>query len=364
MLKLLADYIELRLIKQDLSSLLGVIGTTALACVTGGITTPALLSLAGGLSSVASNLLSEFSPGRMKKWFVDVHPDDLNHSLKKLFVHSIGEALSNISILYTESGASRQEKEVARKIIQKLQKELGTKMLDSNQIKLDEPEVKQFLYDRQDDDAIVSYVQDKFDAAGASPSFGQFLAQHLAPQIQLCYGEGLKNPANHDAWVTFQRMLAEDLQETANRIEQTQQKIKTGISELKQGTTGFSGTEMNEIRQLKEMLQNKKLMKVNISRNITKALTEALEKIEKKENELIRTTTETNLNVKDIKTIAIRMEKRQKQMTFIIVLSLAVTFIAAGALAFYLLNQPFTATVHVYGWEGTQHHLFYRNNNN
>ncbi|MDR1601178.1 MAG: carboxypeptidase-like regulatory domain-containing protein [Tannerella sp.] len=342
-----------RSIKQGLPALLGVIGATALACITGGVTTPALLSLAGGLSSgVASNLLSEFTPDKLKKWFVDVHPDDLNHNLKKLFVRSIGEALSNIQILYAESGASVQEKKAVRKIIQKLQKELETKMSDSTQLKLDEPEIKQFLHARQDDDAIVSYVREKFDAAGVSPSFGQFLAQHLAPQIQLCFGEGLKNPANHEAWVAFQRMLAEDLQETVNRIEQTQQEIKAEISGLHQGTSGFSDADMKEIRQLKEMLQNRNLIKVNISRGITGAL----KNIEAKENELIRTTTETNINVRKLKVIAIRIEKKQKQEAFVIYLFLAVTLIAIGALVFHLLNQPFTATIHVYGWEGRQHH--------
>jgi hypothetical protein len=73
------------LIKQDLTSLLGFVGTTALACISGGVTTPALLSLVGGLSSgVASNLLLKFTPENMKKWFIGVHPDDLNHSLNKL----------------------------------------------------------------------------------------------------------------------------------------------------------------------------------------------------------------------------------------------------------------------------------------
>jgi hypothetical protein len=343
----------MKISKNDIHSLLGFIGTTSLAFVTGGVTTPALLSLVGGLSSgVASNLLSDLSPGKIKKWFVDVHPDNLNHHIKKLFVRSIGEALSNIQILYAESGASGQDKKEARRIIRKLQRELGTNMLDPTQIRLEEPEVKQFLYARSSDDAIVRYVQDRFNETGISASFGQFLARHLAPQIQLCFGEGLKNPANHETWVAFQRMLAEDLQEAVNRIEQTQQEIKTEISGLRQGTSGFTDKEMDEIRQLKEMLKDKTLIRMSINRS----LTEALKNIEAKEDELIRTTTETNIHVKELKSITQAIAKKQKQVTLVIYSTLTATCIAVGVLAFHLLNQPFTATIHVYGWEGRQHH--------
>jgi hypothetical protein len=342
-------------LKKDIPVLLGLIGSTSLAFITSGVASPGLLSLLGNFGiNFSSSLLMGLSPERMKRWFVDVHPDDMNHSIKKLFVSSVGEALNNIRILYEGSAASEQDKEEAKKLVKSLQRSLATQLMDKTLICLEEPEVKQFLYNSNDtgNGAIVSFILDALQRTGVSDSFGQFLSQHLAPQIQLCFGEGLKRSENRDAWVAFQRMMAEDLQETVNRIEASQEEIKTELSNLRQGTSGFTKKQMDEIRRLKELLQNPKKFQLAIDKGIT----ESLQLIESKANELIRTTTEIHVTVKELQTMTKRMERKQRQIFIAVCISLAVTAAAAGFIIFYALNQPFTATIHIYGWEGKQHH--------
>jgi hypothetical protein len=334
-------------LKKDIPVLLGLVGAASLAFVTSGVGTPGLLNLLGNFGvNFSSGLFMELSPGRIKRWFVDVHPDDMNHSIKKLFVSAIGEALGNIRILYEGSAASEQDKKEAKKLITGLQKSLATQLMDKTLIRLEEPEVKQFLHNNTDtgNDAIVSFISDAFQRAGVSDSFGQFLSQHLAPQIQLCFGEGLKRNENHDAWVAFQRMMAEDLQASVNRIE-------ASLKEM-QGTTGLSKEQTDEIRSLKELLQNPKEFRLRISKGITKSL----QSIEVKANELIKTTTIIHITVKELQIIASRIERKQRQMFLTVCISIAITVVAAGAIAFHLLNQPFTTTIYIYGWEGKQHH--------
>jgi hypothetical protein len=346
-------------LKKNIPYLVGTLGAASLVFVASGIIAPGMLDVLSGIGAgFSSNILYDATSSAMKGWLGGKnHPNALNHSIRKLFISAIKEALSNIGILYAESGASQQEKRAAAKVIRKVQKALEKNLLNSTKVKVDEPEVKKFLHsDTADNEAITTFVVEAFSEAGVSASFGQFLAQHLASQIQLCFGEGLKNPANHGAWVAFQRLLVENLQKTVDEIAKSQQEIKDEIRDLTQGTTGFSETEMNEIRQLKKLLQDSKQDSRLVEVSIDKGITEALKGIEAKEDKLIGTTTETNINVKELKAIAKRVAKKHSQMVTVIYSSLAVALVAVGVLTFLALNRPFTATVHVYGWEGRQHH--------
>jgi hypothetical protein len=345
----------MKLVKSDITSLLGLLGTASLACVTGGSGTiiAGLAPLLSGVgSSVSASLLMGFG-SKMKHRLVDIHPNDMNHSIKKLFVRTVGDALENINILYAETSAASDEKKAAKRLIGKLRQKIEKDMPEAVHIKIDEPEVKRFLYERDGDgaeDGIVKFIINTFREAGASDSFGQFLSQHLAGQIQLCFGEGLKNPANHNAWVSFQRMLAEDLREQVNIIAQGQQDIKSELAGLRQGAqiqaTALSPEELEGLCQLKEVLQNEKLFQVKFDQGFS----DSLKAIEERENELIRTTTETNINVKELKVMVRRIEAKQRTVAIAIYAVLAMVVTVVGGLIFFWGHQPFTATVHLHGW--------------
>jgi len=348
-------------IKKDIPSLIGLLATASLAAISGGLVNPTaatvikMLGSAGsGIgASLAANFLTGFTPAKIKKWFVDVHPNDLNHNIKKLFVQSVNEALHNISVLFSETQATDDEKKQAQQLIKTLQKHLPNLFLNSNQIRLEEPEIKHFLYEKDQEEMICNFIKNQFDTFGVTEPFKSFLAENLPTQIQLCFGEGLKDPANHNAWVAFQRMLTEEIRNDIKQISDTQQSIKDDLSDLKFEKSGFSEQQITEIRQLVKILNDKKLVEVKIKSGIN----QSLKSIENKANEIIRITTKTQLTVDELKSI-IEKIKRQNRINHIIIYTLTTCLLITGAFVVYkLINQPFTATVKVYGWESERHNL-------
>ena len=338
----------MRDIKKDLPALAGLIATTSLTIISGGLANPAVASIGAGL---AANFITKITPEKLKKWFIAEHPDKLNHSIKKLFVASISHALDNVNILFSETNNTIQQKKEAKGLIRTLQKSLPEILLDGKQIQLDEPEIKQFLYEKNNEDVICDFIENQFGIIGIVEPFKSFLAKNLPAQIQLCFGEGLKDPVNQNAWIAFQRMLMEEMRNDIKQIADTQQSIKDDLSDLKFTKSGFSKKQITEIHELVEILNNKKLVEVKIKSSLDKSL----QSIEAKANEIIQITTETNLTVSHLK-IAVEKQNRQNKMMQIIVFSLAGCLLIASAfIAYKLINQPFTATVQVYGWEGIQH---------
>jgi hypothetical protein len=328
---------------------LGLVATASLAIVSGGLLNPTLTNLG---ASLTSHIITGFSPAKIKKWFISEHPDKLNHSVKKLFVASVNVALHNINVLFSETNNTNEEKKAVKELIKTLQKHLPDMLLDNKQIQLEEDEVKHFLYDKdKKEDVICHFVENQFGNFGITEPFKSFLSQNLPAQIQLCFGEGLKDPANNNAWVAFQRMLMEEIRNDIKQIADTQQSIKDDLSDLKFTKSGFSEEQITEIHELVKLLNNKKLVEVKISDSIN----QSLQSIEDKANEIIKITTETNITVSQLKTTVEKIN-RQNKMTHIIVFSLAGCLLIAGVfIAYKLINQPFTATVQIYGWEGEQH---------
>jgi hypothetical protein len=221
-------------------------------------------------------------------------------------------------------------------------------LLDKKQIQLDETEVKQFLYEKEHEDVIVNFIEKQFAEFEIADPFKSFLAQNLPAQIQLCFGEGLKDPANQNAWIAFQRMLMEEIRNDIKQIADTQQSIKDDLSDLKFEKSGFSKEQVKEIHQLVSILNNKNLIEVKIKDSVN----QTLESIESKANEIIKITTETNITVAQLKTMLEKID-RQNRTTHAIIYTLAVLLLLAGAFVIYkIINQPFTTTIQLCGWEG------------
>jgi len=332
-------------IKKDIPSIIGLLTTVSLAAVSGGLVNPTLTNIG---ASLAASFITGFTPAKIKKWFVDVHPNDLNHNIKRLFIQSVNEALHNISILFSETQASNDDKKQTKQLIKTLQKHLPNIFLNSNQIKLEEPEIKHFLYKKDNEEIICHFIENQFDIFGITEPFKSFLTQNLPAQIQLCFGEGLKNPANQEAWIAFQRMLIEQIRNDIKQIADTQERIEDDISDLKFEKSGFSKKQIAEIHRLTEILNNKKLVEVKIN----ESLNQSLKSIESKANEIIRITTKTQLTVDELK-IIIEKIKRQNLINHIIIYALAACLLVTGVFAAYKLIT-FTATIQITNWKDYQ----------
>ena len=350
-------------IKKDIPSLIGFVATASIAAISGGLVNPSattaitlLGSAGGGISaSLAASFLTGFTPSKIKKWFVDVHPDNLNHDIKKLFIQSVNEALDNIFVLFSETQASADEKKQAKQLIKTLQKHLPDIFLNNNQILLEEPEIKQFLYEKDKEEIFCSFIENQFDALGITEPFKSFLAKHLPAQIQLCFGEGLKQPANNNAWIAFQRMLIEEIRNDIKQIADTQQSIKDDLSDLKFEKSGFSEKQITEIRELIKILNNKKLVEVKIK----SALDQSIKSIEEKVDEIISTTTDTNRTVQRIE----KKGDKHRQRMYIVVAVFAVLLLAVCSFVVYnVIYSPFTATIQIVDWKGGTDNLYILDN--
>ena len=335
--------------KKDLPAIAGLIATASLAVVSGGLVNPTLTNIG---ASLASNFISGMSPQKIKRWFVGIHPNDLNHSIKKLFIESVKEALNNINVLFSETNVTKDEKKQAKELILLLEKKLPEMLMNDKHIKLDESEIKHFLYEHGKEEVICNFVENQFAHFGITEPFKSFLAQNLPPQLQLCFGEGLKDPANQNAWIAFQRMLLEEIRNDIKQIADTQQSIKDDLSDLKFTKAGFNKKQMEDIHQFINLLNDKKLIEVKIKNEVT----QCLQSIEIKANEIIQITTKTKLSVDELKVLVEKIKKQNsRNQTITLLLSICLLLIGGFAAYKFLYNQPFTATIKVYGWEGEQH---------
>jgi hypothetical protein len=338
----------MKYIKKDIPALAGLIATASIAVVSGGLINPTLTNIGASLSA---NFISGITPQKLKKWFFGIHPDDLNHSIKRLFIESVKEALSNISVLFSETKVSKEELIQAKKLVRLLQKKLPEMLLDEKQIKLDEEEIKHFLYKSNKEETIFNFIENQFDAYGVAEPFKSFLARNIPAQLQLCFGEGLKEQGNQNAWIAFQRMLLEEIRNDIKQIADTQKSIKEDLTDLKFEKSGFSEEQREEIQQFIKMLSNKKSIEVKIREGVEKSL----QSIENKANEIIRITTQTQITVEELKSIVVKI-KQQSSRSQIIIYSLAVCLFVTGVFIGYkFFEQPFTTTIQVYGWEGEPH---------
>jgi hypothetical protein len=306
------------------------------------------------LGSVAPKLASRLMLGiteKIGKRFGSKDSEAGNGGLQKLLAVAVREALANILALYGQSGATAQEKREAAAAIKLLQKELLSNLASQPAVEV-EANIKDLLRSEENaGSALTERILAALRSAGVSPDFGQFVAQHLPAQAQLCFGEALRNPANHSAQASYQQMLSEEMHNAVSNIERMQQELQAGMNEVRQSAGGLSPEQMEEISQLKELLKNPPAVAAGISHSMASLL----KSIEAKEDELIRTTTETNLNVKDIKAMVKHLEARQRHLLPLIYGLVAALVVAAGSIGYYTLRRPFTATLHVYGWQGAEH---------
>ena len=336
-------------IKKDTSLLAGLILSISSAVISNFLSAPPfpLLSLIGSISSsISANFLYRLTPQKIKGWVGGTHPNDLNHNIKKLFIESIDDALSNIGILFSETNHSEEDKKNAKLLIKSQQKHLKKILSNGDKIQIGEIDVKQFLYDANED--IVNFIEAQIGSFGIADPFKSFLSQNLPFQIQLCFGEGLKNPANNNAWIAFQRMLIEDIRSEIKQMADSQQSIKEDLSDLKFEKSGFSKEQILEIHQLVELLNNKKLISIKLNEGISQSLS----LIEKKANEIIYLTTNTNITVDQLKVLGENIERQNRITHTLIYFIVGIIFISSSYALFKYTNHPFTASIRIVDWKG------------
>lgn len=132
--------------KSSLPTIVGTIAGATLFYLTSDFTMGTLLQFPSQLGlGVATNLLSGVI--RQKKIFQEKDPSKLNHSIKKLFVSSMSEALSYVYVVYErENNPEKKEKKEVYKLVKNIQKGLSNEFMNFPAVEIDDNEIRKFLY--------------------------------------------------------------------------------------------------------------------------------------------------------------------------------------------------------------------------
>lgn len=334
------------------SLLLGTLAHVSLNCLSTGLSLETLLTIATGVSgSIAGDMLKNLSKDKLKHLLFGTHPNDLNHSIQKLFLASLGEALDNILVLYAETGISRQEKAQAKKAIAEIKKRIQAKgtPLVVEALKQDDS-ISQFIRSGYGDDKVSLYLKEMLGQASLDAKLSQFIAQHFPAQIQLCFGEGLKSPTHRDAWVAYQRLMSDELRTLVVGIAQGQEEMRQDLKDLKLAS-GLDGSTLEGLHRLNELLSDDSKFALALN----EALGQSLSQLEELANRIIHITTETHYTVLEIKALQQEQLRRARRLQYLVALALLFGLLSVGVVARMWLLRPFNLSVVVYGWLGKEH---------
>ena len=352
---------------KSLTNLIGLIVSTGVAAISSAYFP---FMIGGLISGISTNLASEFvnniNYGRLKNWLFTPHPDQLNHDLQKAMKEAILVAVSNVEVLYGEQTDNEEASTKTREIFKQLKMDIRDQLPPSSLQPLTDVEISGYLYDdpEQANKQLFDRLAAAFENVSEQTEIIQFFETNFIPQIQLCFGEILKDNDHHKAWIAFQRFLMEEMRSDIKSVLANQETIKQQIAE----TSRVAGIKFPRLskKQLKALsdLANELNQPIRFEDRFQKAFDEALKEIPEKINTLLTTTAGTHHIVQNIdagvqaqQQRLHRIERQVKtqwisQKTVWIYAALAVAILSAVFVWQYYRQQPFSVTVYVHGNKG------------
>lgn len=284
---------------SESKKIIGLLATAAIACgatgigVIGGFS-PLVAELsktifAGFSVNIGSGIIGSLKYSKLREWFIKTHPNDLNHDLQKALKVSIINALENIRILYS-SYIKDNERQRLNEIIKGLKKEIEEGFPDKKNEEFTKVELKDYLYD--DPDLAIELLLKELpfklkdiDTLNTRVPFSKFLKENLLIQLQLCFGEMLKERDNYRIWVAFQRLIIEDIRENVELILIKQEELHKEILEIKKRDVLFpnlSNSQIKDLTYLAKQLNNP----VELSNELEIALNNFVKKTKDAINEI------------------------------------------------------------------------------
>lgn len=200
--------------KETIKNLSGVAITVGLALATQGSSGLMLGVLNGIAGNLASSYIEKASFGKIKKLLEQQNPSNLNHDIQKLIIKAIGWAVKNIGIIYGEKiEASKKQKEELSSFIKILLAEIET-LNDSFSANTSNSLINAIENPPNDDvlfNAFDLNLSD-FPIINEQLPFPEYFKEKFQPNIQLCFGELLKDEKNRPALIAYQREVFRSLE--------------------------------------------------------------------------------------------------------------------------------------------------------
>jgi hypothetical protein len=286
----------------ETTKIIGLLSTTAVACLATTIGTnsgssliPALTSsVLGGLSiELAGNYIESLKYAQIKEWFIKSHPPQVSQDLQKALQSALIHSLGNIRRLYKSHLKNKKDAKKLNTIISGFQEQIAENFASIQNQSTIKNELKNYLYDdpQKAFEELLNNLQAKlveFDSTNSQMTFTDFFKQNISTQFQLCFSEELKD--NNSVWISFQQLIAEDTKQKLELIIRQQEEIKA-IS------NNSTSPELNtdDLRKLKIIAQ--KLSKPGKLSNAYKAgLYDFISQVENSLKQIVTLQTE-NLSV-------------------------------------------------------------------
>lgn len=321
---------------QDSAKIIGIIGSTAAVAITAPIMLTALTSMMGGI--VTSSLIADLKKRKIKRWFIEPDPDDLNHDIKKLFVSSIDQALYYIIIKYEDTLPDEDELKEAKDLIKNLRKDISEKLSVSTNQYIDDDKIRDYISSNSTED--ISKELDDLQIELANTKFSKFLITNLSLQIQICFLEGLKDETNRAALIAYHFSVLHDISKNINKLLTQNEKKHSFNATDDEIYNPLSQIKLEELKKVHAIINDEATVKISLEESLIKIL----KSLEEKQNQILIETAETSKKHEaDLRKIAASKIRWIKYPTTILVL--------IGLLIFGLVYlQPFNSSIIIYGW--------------
>ncbi len=317
---------------------------------------PAIIgTIVGGLSiELAGNMAGNFDSKRFKQLLKKPHPDDLNHDLQIAFIRANIMAIDNIERLYRDAVQNDSLRKNARFFCKELKKDIKNNF-QSNLSKVNEDELDTYINKNTED--VSSNLLDKLNV-NTKPykldkTFIEIFHKNYLSQVQLCFGEILKEPNNKEserAWRAWQKWMSEEIRADIKNIHTRLDKL----SEQQQPVElpDLSDEQLNKLNKLSEDLKNP----LTLEEKFEAALNGSLEKLNSKVDTLLEESKEIlRLNVEIYRTVTdfdSKLETRWFSRKSVWLWALVSTaLVVTVAIYFYYNSQPFSTSFKVHGFQ-------------
>lgn len=279
-------------------------------------------------------------------------PQQLNHDLQRLFAESIAEAISegivaaarhdlentgfttedaralkqlgrNIGKLFTpgdDMAIDNLDSKALMSLVDKSAKYENLVGMTNSRIHDVEFHPEEFLRFHEFDEVKVSYFQ-----------------KNLLPITRIFFIEGLKSTDHSSARIAYEQMMAE---ETMHLLREMQNDIKEG---------SFAGTILPGLEKVSAQALGDAIKRLEQSGDIRKlmgtAVTESLNQLDLKMDQLIALEKDTNTHVRKIAVKATRIEKKVGKGLVMSYLLLAIAIAGGLGAYFYFRQSTFTAAI-------------------
>lgn len=279
-----------------LKNVAGIAVTTGLAFATQGSSTLVLGVLNSIAGDMAAGFLERTEYHKLQKLIKQTDPSELNHDVRKLVVEAVEWTIMNLEILYKKKLKDSKEIKELESFTESLL--ANVKVLNDALASSDSTLYK--TIEKPDNSETVLKTFDlkveEFPVINKENPYNDFFKYQFKPNLQLCFGELLKQDDNRPALIAYQRQIYQDLGNGIDKVLSQNDRILKSL-ERKEPILA----ENKELKKLKSRVKKTGLDK--LSSDFDKSLNALILDVSSKADKLITKSDEIMRELERVKDI-------------------------------------------------------------